>query len=274
MAARRAKSTKPQSAVNRPAARQWPLTILALLVVPALILEDRTTNPAIRTLCNVINWFVWLAFVGEFGTALAVTANRLKYVRSAWFDLAIILLSPPFLVPDVLQSTRSLRALRVLRLLRLMRGMAVATIGIGVISAFTATIASFFVGQDQSPTKLSGDLLAWKSAWTMCWRSCDARSRRVIWPSLLPLNLTAEDDGAWGHGCSTSTSADQIWRKCRLANSRPDPVFRYRSNSSADFSSSNSIITSVFHGRCSAVWGERPALCAINRATGSDVTPT
>jgi voltage-gated potassium channel len=208
---------------------EWPLAILALLVVPALILEDRTTNPALRWLCNIVNWFVWLAFVAEFATLLTVAANRMKYLRAAWFDLAIILLSPPFLVPDALQGTRSLRALRILRLLRVMRGMAVATIGlrtcrrllrhkgfhyvlvvacatiglgaagiyivekgqtinsvgdalwwavvtvttvgygdvspitpegrliavglmfigIGVISAFTATIASFFVGQDQ-----------------------------------------------------------------------------------------------------------------------------
>jgi len=208
---------------------EWPLAILALLVVPALILEDRTTNPALRWLCNIVNWFVWLAFVGEFLAGLTVATNRAKFVVASWFDLAIILLSPPFLVPDALQSTRGLRALRILRLLRLMRGVAVATIGlrtsrrllrhkgfhyvlivaiatiglgaagiyivekditvssvadalwwavvtvttvgygdvspktaegrliavvlmfvgIGVVSAFTATIASFFVGQDQ-----------------------------------------------------------------------------------------------------------------------------
>jgi ion transport protein len=97
---------------------EWPLAILALLVVPALILEDRTTNPALRWLCNIVNWFVWVAFVGEFVTALTVAANRRKYLQSSWFDLAIILFSPPFLVPDALQGTRSLRALRILRLLR------------------------------------------------------------------------------------------------------------------------------------------------------------
>lgn len=109
---------------------EWPMAILALLVVPALILEDRTTNPTIRSLCNATNWFVWLAFVAEFGIAFTVAANRAKHLKSSWFDLMIIVLSPPFLVPDALQSTRSLRALRVLRLLRLMRGAAVATIGL------------------------------------------------------------------------------------------------------------------------------------------------
>ena len=108
----------------------WPLAVVALLVVPALILEDRTTNPSLRWACALVNWFVWLAFVAEFLAAFAVAADRVKYLRTSAFDLAVILLSPPFLVPDVLQSTRSLRALRIFRLLRLMRGMAVAAIGL------------------------------------------------------------------------------------------------------------------------------------------------
>ena len=109
---------------------EWPLAILALLVVPALILEDRTTSPTVRSLCNAVNWFVWLAFVTEYVAALVVASNRTKYLRASWFDLAIIVLSPPFLVPDGLQSARGLRAFRILRLLRLVRGMAVATIGL------------------------------------------------------------------------------------------------------------------------------------------------
>lgn len=109
---------------------QWPMAILALLVVPALILEDRTTSPLIRSLCGWINWFVWIAFVAEFSVALTVAANRRTYLRRSWFDLAIIVLSPPFLVPDALQSTRSLRVLRLLRVVRIMRGAAVATIGL------------------------------------------------------------------------------------------------------------------------------------------------
>ena len=92
---------------------EWPLAVLALLLVPVLILEDRTTDPTIRWLCSGVNWFVWLAFVGEFATGLAVATSRLKFAAASWFDLAIILLSPPFLVPDALQNMRSLRALRI-----------------------------------------------------------------------------------------------------------------------------------------------------------------
>jgi voltage-gated potassium channel len=150
-------------------------------------------------------------------------------VKSAWFDLAIIVLSPPFIDWEALQGTRSLRVLRVLRLFRAgavlaiglrsgrralgrrqfhyvaLLGLAVVAlgaiavyavesgqnraigsvgdaiwwaivtattvgygdvspvtpegrviavvlmlVGIGIIGVFTATIASFFVGQDQT----------------------------------------------------------------------------------------------------------------------------
>jgi voltage-gated potassium channel len=109
---------------------EWPLAIMALLVVPAVILEDRTTNANVRMLCNGINWFVWLAFVAEFVIRLRTADHRRTFLKKSWFDLLIILVSPPFGVPDVLQGLRSLRAFRLLRLLRLVRGVAVATIGL------------------------------------------------------------------------------------------------------------------------------------------------
>jgi hypothetical protein len=63
-------------------------------------------------------------------------------------------------------------------------------------------------------------------------------------------------------------------RKWRLANSRPDPVFRYRSNSIAGSSSSNSMTTRRRQGRRGAVCVQSPLLCAARRAVGSAVTPT
>jgi voltage-gated potassium channel len=58
---------------------------------------------------------------------LAVAPRRHEYVRRAWFDLAIIVLSPPFLVPESLEPLRGLRALRLLRLVRV---FSVAAIGL------------------------------------------------------------------------------------------------------------------------------------------------
>jgi voltage-gated potassium channel len=104
-----------------------PLALLALLIVPALVLEDRASSPLLREAAHAINWIVWLAFCAEYVGKLLLAPDRRAYVRSAWFDLLIILLSPPFLVPDAMQGAR---VVRVLRLLRFVRAAAVAAIGL------------------------------------------------------------------------------------------------------------------------------------------------
>ncbi len=101
-----------------------PLALLALLIVPALILEDRASNPLIRDAAHAVNWIVWLAFCAEYVGKLVLAPSRKQFVRDAWFDLLIIVLSPPFLVPDSFQGAR------VLRVLRVVRAAAVAAIGL------------------------------------------------------------------------------------------------------------------------------------------------
>jgi voltage-gated potassium channel len=108
-------------------ALEWPMAILALAVVPALILEDRGTTPLVRSTARAVNWAVWLAFAGEFAVRLAIAPEKRALIRRSWFDLLIIVASPPFLVPESLESTRTLRALRLLRLVR-----AFAVLGIGL----------------------------------------------------------------------------------------------------------------------------------------------
>jgi len=105
---------------------EWPMVVLAFATVPALMLEARSSTPWLRTLASVLNWTIWTGFVGEYVGRLVLAPDRRAFVRAAWFDLLIIVLSPPFLVPE---SMESLRAARVLRLLRLLRVVAVATIG-------------------------------------------------------------------------------------------------------------------------------------------------
>jgi hypothetical protein len=85
-----------------------PLALLALLIVPALILEERATSALLRLVAHGINWIVWLAFCAEYVGKLWLAPDRRGYVRSAWFDLLIILLSPPFLVPDAMQGARAI----------------------------------------------------------------------------------------------------------------------------------------------------------------------
>jgi voltage-gated potassium channel len=110
-------------------ALEMPVALLALTIVPALVLEERTTDPTLRELAHLTNWIVWVAFCVEFGVRWAARRSA-RFLREAWFDLLLIAVSPPFLVPAYLQGVRSLRAVRAIRLLRLVRAGAVAGIGL------------------------------------------------------------------------------------------------------------------------------------------------
>jgi voltage-gated potassium channel len=104
--------------------------LLALAVVPLLILEARATDPIVRSFAVRVNWGIWLAFCAEFLVKFVLARYRLRFIRNAWFDIAIIALSPPFFVPHELDGIRALRALRLLRLLRVVRLLALAAIGL------------------------------------------------------------------------------------------------------------------------------------------------
>lgn len=111
-------------------ATDLPLALLALLIVPALILEAESSRTAVRELAVAVNWIVWVAFCVEYGGKLWLAPDRRVQVRRAWFDLLLIVLSPPFLVPEAVQGVRTLRAARLVRLLRIVRAVAVAGIGL------------------------------------------------------------------------------------------------------------------------------------------------
>ncbi len=101
---------------------EWPLVVLALLVIPVLVMEERATTVEIRELAVFANWVIWIAFAAEFVVRWAADGTR-SYPRKAWFDLLLIAITPPIGVPEAMQGIRSLR---VLRLLRLVRAFAVA----------------------------------------------------------------------------------------------------------------------------------------------------
>src|SRR6185436_10679518 len=105
---------------NRVRALEWAMAMFALLTVPLLVIEDRASDPGLRQTAHVLNWIVWLAFCAEF-TVRWIVRRRIRFLREAWFDLFLIIISPPFLVPDYWQSLRSIRAVRFFRFLRLIR---------------------------------------------------------------------------------------------------------------------------------------------------------
>lgn len=122
-----------------------PVGLLAILVIPALVIEDHASAPELLRVAFAINWIVWIAFCSEFALRFAGTPTW-QTVRANWFDVLLIGLSPPFLVPQYLQATRSLRLVRLLRLLRLMRLGAVAALGLRYSRKFFVHRKFHFVG--------------------------------------------------------------------------------------------------------------------------------
>lgn len=87
------------------------------------------------------------------------------------------------------------------------------------------------------------------------------------------VRLVKRQQGTARFYCEGSVVSELTVRKCRRANARPDPDFRYSSNAFAASGTANSMATSSRHGRPVAVWRESPRLCAASRAQTFAVTP-
>lgn len=95
---------------------ELPLLILAVAILPLLLIPLLfDVSPGVEEALTAVDWLIWAVFAFEYVVRLALTRNRLRFVRQEWPDLVIILL--PFLRP--LRLVRSARALRLLRLARL-----------------------------------------------------------------------------------------------------------------------------------------------------------
>jgi voltage-gated potassium channel len=122
-----------QIATARPSLRQaafervdrwfnWPIIVLTVAMIPVLIVQETSKDPLLLQTADAANWIIWLAFVVEFTVKFALTPNRSAFLRSAWLEILIIVLTPPFLsVPETMEGVRLLRLGRLTRLTRLSR---------------------------------------------------------------------------------------------------------------------------------------------------------
>jgi voltage-gated potassium channel len=93
----------------------WVIFFLALLLVPVLILEETSADPGVVGAATVANAAIWLLFAVDYAIDLWRAPDRAVHIRSHWWDLALIVVSPPLLVPPEAQALRVLRAARLLR---------------------------------------------------------------------------------------------------------------------------------------------------------------
>jgi voltage-gated potassium channel len=96
-----------------------PVLVAAALVVPVIVIEQSHPGRAWRTFGVTLNWVIWIIFAAEAVTVLAVSRNRVGWLRRHPLEAAIVVFAMP-LWPLSLQAARLFRLLRLL--LPLIRG--------------------------------------------------------------------------------------------------------------------------------------------------------
>lgn len=95
---------------------EWTMFALAVAMVPLVVLQESSEAPDVILWTERLSGLIWLAFLAEYIYLLSLADNRRRFIRAHWFDLFIIVLTPPIaLFPNELDVLRALRALRVIR---------------------------------------------------------------------------------------------------------------------------------------------------------------
>jgi voltage-gated potassium channel len=82
-----------------------------------IAVEETQAGEPLRTIAGAANWMIWAVFLAEVVLMLLIVPSKSQWLREHPLDLAIVVLTPPFL-PAGLQALRVFRLLRLLRLLR------------------------------------------------------------------------------------------------------------------------------------------------------------
>jgi len=146
------------------AAGELPLTLatMAFLAAYAWPILDQTLSPAWSNVCRWTVWITWVVLVGDFAVRLALSTERLAFVRSTPLEIATIAL--PLLRP--------LRLLRLVTLLGAVNRHAGGTlrgkVGIYVAGSvalvvFVASLAVLDAERDTPGSNIEslGDALWW-----------------------------------------------------------------------------------------------------------------
>jgi voltage-gated potassium channel len=140
------------------------MVIAALLVIPVLAIEESGLGEPWRTLDGVLNWGTWLAFLVEAVVMIRVTPHPWAWIKTHPIDVAVIVLSPPFL-PSSLVGARLLRLLRVVRLLRILSMRRLLSLEGIRYAAFLAVFLVLVGGAGYAAIESDQNLSAWDGIW-------------------------------------------------------------------------------------------------------------
>lgn len=90
-----------------------PVVAATFAVIPALVLEN-SSHESVQLVGHVVNWASWIVLAAHVVTLL-VLAGAIRGLRLAWLDVALVIVTAPFL-PLPLDAARLLRLARVFRL--------------------------------------------------------------------------------------------------------------------------------------------------------------
>lgn len=97
---------------------ELPVMVAVLTAFPALVLHTLHLDGIWGLLVNLLNLAVWLVFLAEMVIMLRIAPDRRSWMRSNKLDIALVVLTPPFL-PGPFQTLWLLRLLRLLDILPL-----------------------------------------------------------------------------------------------------------------------------------------------------------
>ena len=92
-----------------------PVLVAALLVVPVIVIEEQGSSGGLQLAAHMLNWLIWVVFVAELVALLATVNQRGSFLRLAWLDLVIVVVSFP-LLPAIFAGSRILRLFRLARI--------------------------------------------------------------------------------------------------------------------------------------------------------------
>jgi voltage-gated potassium channel len=108
------------------AVTELPIAALALLMAPVLVIEGHATTELVRAIARSGNWIIWFVFCGEYAVKVWLAPDRRRFVRSAWFNLLVVILASPMPLNGFIPGTSA----RLVGLMRFLRGAAIAAIGL------------------------------------------------------------------------------------------------------------------------------------------------